>query len=178
MDSDLKKFEAELERLSPMSLPEGLISRMEAAMEGWEEGSGQVSGGINKVVPFPQRMDEEDEEAHRGGSWWAAAACVALLGAVAAMVITADLETNSADRPVARVVKADAVRSVEFAPQSAKRMILDASDQNVFLDGGSQPMRLMRLNYVDRVVFRNAAGEEVHLEVPSVNYRLVPVPTD
>ena len=184
MDSDLKRFEAELERLSPRSLPEGLISRMEAAMEGWEEVSEQVSGEINKVVPFPPRMDEEDEEdredreAHRGGSWWAAAACVALLGAVAAMVITADLESNSADRPVATVGKPEAVRSVEFAPQSAKRMILDASDQNVIMGNGSQPMRLMRLNYVDRVVFRNAAGEEVHLEVPSVNYRLVPVPTD
>jgi len=181
MDSDLKRFEAELERLSPRSLPEGLISRMEAAMEGWEEVSEPVSGEINKVVPFPPRMDEEDREAHRGGSWWAAAACVALLGAVAAMVITADLESNSADRPVATVatvVKPEAVRSVEFAPQSAKRMILDASDQNVIMGNSSQPMRLMRLNYVDRVVFRNAAGEEVHLEVPSVNYRLVPVPTD
>jgi hypothetical protein len=39
-------------------------------------------------------------------------------------------------------------------------------------------MRLMRLDYVDRVVFRNAVGEEVHLEVPSVNYLLVPAPTD
>lgn len=176
MDSELKQFEAELERLSPGSMPDGLISRMEAAMEGWTDVTEEVSGEIDKVVQFPQRSDDGD--VRRGGNWWAAAASVALLGAVAALVITSDLEKNSADNPVASVVNPDAVRTVEFSPQTAKRTILDASDEDVIIANGSQPMRLMRLDYVDRVVFRNADGEEVHLEVPAVNYRLVPVPTD
>ena len=33
MDSELEKIEAELGRLSPECMPEGLIRRMEAAME-------------------------------------------------------------------------------------------------------------------------------------------------
>jgi hypothetical protein len=177
MDSELQRLEAELERLAPGSLPEGLISRMEAAMEGWQEVSEEVSKEIDKVVPFP-RSDENRDARRRGGpSYWAAAASVALLGAVAAMVFTANPQNNeSVDR--GPLVDPDAVRKVEFSPLTAKRTILDASDQNVIIANGSQPMRLMRLDYVDRVVFRNAAGEEVHLEVPSVNYLLVPAPTD
>ena len=37
MDPELQKIEAELERMSAGGMPEGMISRMEAAMEGWEE---------------------------------------------------------------------------------------------------------------------------------------------
>ena len=41
MDPELQKMEAELERMAPGSMPEGMISRMEAAMEGWKDVSWQ-----------------------------------------------------------------------------------------------------------------------------------------
>ena len=60
MDSELERFEAELAKLSPGSLPEGLIARMEAAMEGWEAAPPQEVGESGKVVPFP-KLEEEAE---------------------------------------------------------------------------------------------------------------------
>ena len=51
MDPDLQKMEAELERMAPGRMPEGMISRMEAAMEGWKDVSWQDEQA--KVVPFP-----------------------------------------------------------------------------------------------------------------------------
>ena len=189
MDSDLKKIEAELGRLSPECLPEGLISRMEAAMEGWQEIPGEASGKTEKVVPFPHR---EEEGADRGRparySLWAAAASVALLGGVAAMVFTSSPgardvvvgeEKRNATKPsVTSVLNPDAVSPIELSAKAAKRTILDASERDVIIPNGARPMRLRRVNLVDRVVFLSPDGEEVHVEVPSVNYQLVPVPTD
>jgi hypothetical protein len=70
------------------------------------------------------------------------------------------------------------VQPVEFSPRTAKRKILGASNDSVVIGNGAQPLRVMRLDYVDRIVFRNADGEEIHVEVPAVNYRLIPLATD
>jgi len=186
MDSELQKIEAELERMSAGSMPEGMISRMEAAMEGWQEASGQEEA--EKVVPFPRVEESDRVETSHGKGLWAAAASVALLGGVAAMVLTADptpLEvaskgvTDSAGgNSVATMVDPSSLQTIELAPKTAKRTILDASDRDVIIPNGSRPMRLMRVDLVDRVVFLSPGGEELHLEVPSVNYQLIPAPTD
>jgi len=185
MDPELQKIEAELERMSAGGMPEGMISRMEAAMEGWEEVAEEET---EKVVPFPQVEESDPVETRSGKGLWAAAASVALLGGVAAMVLTADpipLEVADKDgtESVAgdssdTIVNPESVRTIELAPKTAKRTILDASDRDVIIPNGSRPMRLMRVDLVDRVVFLSPSGEEVHLEVPSVNYQLIPVPTD
>lgn len=185
MDPELQKIEAELERMSAGGMPEGMISRMEAAMECWQEVAEEET---EKVVPFPQVEESDHGETRSGKSLWAAAASVALLGGVAAMVLTADpnpLEVvdNAGTESVAgdssaTIVNPESVRTIELAPKTAKRTILDASDRDVIIPNGSRPMRLMRVDLVDRVVFLSPSGEEVHLEVPSVNYQLIPVPTD
>ena len=186
MDPELQKIEAELERMSAGGMPEGMISRMEAAMEGWQEVSQQEE--TEKVVPFPQVEESDHVETRSGKGLWAAAASVALLGGVAAMVLTADpnpLEVadkegaeSVAGNSSATMVNPESVRTIELAPKTAKRTILDTSDRDVIIPNGSRPMRLMRIDLVDRVVFLSPSGEEVHLEVPSVNYQLIPVPTD
>ena len=186
MDPELQKIEAELERMSAGDMPEGMISRMEAAMEGWQEVPQQEE--TEKVVPFPQVEESDRVETGSGKGLWAAAASVALLGGVAAMVLTTDptpLEVvdNAGSESVAgdssaTIVNPESVHTIELAPKTAKRTILDASDRDVIIPNGSRPMRLMRVDLVDRVVFLSPSGEEVHLEVPSVNYQLIPVPTD
>jgi hypothetical protein len=180
MDPELQRFEDELEQLSPSSLPEGLISRMEAAMESWECETSQVADEVDKVVPFPNQEEAVAPEPRRRSSIWAAAASVALLGGVAAMIFTANPaeKSNETVETSSSVVNPSSVRPVEFAPEAAKRTIVDASEPNVIIPNGARPMRLMRFDYVDRIIFRNEAGEEVHLEVPGTNYRLVPAPTD
>ena len=129
-----------------------------------------VSGSISQ--PMPARM----------------AASMALLGGVAAMIITSDPSPlqvaerdpvgNPASDSSATMVNPEALQTIELAPKTAKRTILDSTDRTVIIPNGSKPMRLMRVDLVDRVVFLSPDGEEVHLEVPSVNYQLIPVLTD
>ena len=187
MDPELQKMEAELERMAPGSMPEGMISRMEAAMEGWKDVSWQDEEA--KVVPFP-RAEEKGirQEKKRGKPLWAAVAGMALLGAVAGMVlipeplptgIASNRSENDKSRKASGVTRPPGtVQTIELAPKTAKRTIVDATERNVIIPNGAMPLRLMRVDLVDRVMFSSPGGEEFHLEVPSVNYRVVPAPTD
>tara|TARA_B100000941_G_C28453946_1_gene526733 strand:+ start:701 stop:1264 length:564 start_codon:yes stop_codon:yes gene_type:complete len=187
MDPELKKIEAELERIAPGRMPEGMISRIEAAMEGWKDVSWQDEE--TKVVPFPRVQQKgAPEEERRGKYLWAAVAGMALLGAVAGMVLTSDpmpagiVGKGSGSKAGSGIPagspRPEAPQTIEMAPKTAKRTILDATNGNVIIPNGAEPLRLMRVDLIDRVMFSSPGGEEVHLEVPSVNYRLVPAPTD
>ena len=178
MDSELKRFEAELERLSPGNLPEGLIARMEAAMEGWEEVADAVSQEIDKVVPFPKLEAKGAREERGRGSLWAAAASVALLGAVAGIVLSATPGGGEVAPRRTTFVPAEGVSNIEFAPQTAKRRILDTSDQDIIVTNGAKTYRVSRLNYVDRYEFLGGNGEKMQVEFPAVNFRVTPVVTD
>lgn len=176
MDSELKRFEEELERLSPGSMPEGLIARMEAAMENWESEEGVSPDPVDKVVPFPRAVAVD-----RGGApRWAAAAAVAVLGALTAVFLTSESEPGSnqqAGSSSTGTIAPERAQPVVFAPEVATRKVLRASDEGM-LDDGRHPMGVMRYDYVDRVVFRNELGEELHMEVPSVGWRVFPLVTD
>jgi hypothetical protein len=169
MDLELKQFEEELERLAPAGLPEGLISRMESAMAGWQEAE---PAGDEKVVPFPKVEVESQGGFSRG--FWSAAAAVALLGAVVALV----LPNQTAEKNVAASDAAPEFAAVSFAPTNLDRNIIQAADGGVVFTADERPHRLVRVEYVDRIKFRNAAGEELHVEKPSVNFVLIPVETD
>lgn len=174
MDADLKRFEQELERLSPESLPEGLISRMEAAMQNWE---GVAIAGDNKVVPFPEPGEEKSSPERGRAGVWAAAAAVAVLGAATGLLFTGGPKDPSGgvagreDGASERVVRTD------FLPQATKRQIVNATDGGI-ISNGAQPVRLMRYDFIDRVEFRNENGHEFHVERPAVRYLLVPLATD
>lgn len=170
MDADLRKFEEELERLSPAGMPDGMIARMEAAMEGWQTREEPTQ----KVVPFPGW--NASKGIGRKGNFWAAAAAVALLGAAAALLVPnrgADrlAETNSPAAPDVMVGS--------FAPVNAHRNIINASDEGVVLTNNARPHRAVRLEVVDRIEFRNAAGQKLRVEAsPRVRIVLIPVRTD
>ena len=180
-------MEAELERMAPGSMPEGMISRMEAAMEGWKDVSWQ--GEEAKVVPFPRAEEKSAPQEQKSGKpLWAAVAGMALLGAVAGMVLIPEplptgiasnrLENDKSSKASGVTLPPGTVQTIELAPKTAKRTIVDATERNVIIPNGAMPLRLMRVDLVDRVMFSSPGGEEFHLEAPSVNYRLVPAPTD
>ena len=169
MDGELKQFEEDLERLAPAGMPEGLISRMEEAMAGWQDAA---PGGDEKVVPFPAAEKEDQGGSSRG--FWSAAAAVALLGAVVAFM----LPDQKSDEVVAVPSAESNYAAASFAPTNLDRNIIQASDGGVVFTNGDRPHRLVRVEYLDHVEYRNAAGAELHLEKPSVNFVLIPLETD
>ena len=74
----------------------------------------------------------------------AAAASVALLGGVAAMVLTVEPTPrkvverggSSAGDSTATMINPEALHTIELAPKTAKRTILDASDRDVIINKG------------------------------------------
>ena len=170
MDADLRKFEEELERLSPSGMPDGMIARMEAAMEGWQT----QEEPARKVVPFPGWNGSK--ESGRKGNFWAAAAAVALFGAATALLVP--------NRDANRVAESGTpvmpeVTAASFAPVNAHRNIINASDEGVVMTNNARPHRAVRLEVVDRIEFRNAAGQKLRVEAPPrVRIVLIPVRTD
>ncbi len=173
MDPELQRFEEELERLSPRAMPAGLIARMESVMEGWELGE----EGCGKVLPFPDCKRFGRSRRLAGFGMWGAAAGVALLGCLAGLLVGEHGQPEKG-AVVEGVPASRALQPVVFDPHAAKRRIVCASDRGVVATRGERPMRLLRVEYIDRVVFRNGNGEEVHVERPVVRYILKPVATD
>ena len=177
MDSELRELEEELGRVAPNALPEGLISRMEAAMDGWQENERE-----EKVVPFPAQGPGAGSG--RGG-WWRAVAAVAILGAAAALMVPEGILSRppalATTTPVANTVSnwsGEAVAPVAFQPLSAERDVVRAEKQGVVIMSGNTPHQCVRVEYLDRFEFEGEDGQELHVRKPSVGYILIPVSPD
>ena len=174
MEPDLKEFEEELERLAPAALPEGLIARMEAAMDGWQDAERE-----EKVVPFPAK-----EDVKFGGGLWKAAAAVAILGAAVALLIPAE---ESSSTTVASIspssnsrggwVERD-VAPVSFSPLSAERDVVRTDSQGMIMMKGDTPHRCVRVEYMEHYEFKGEDGQTLRVSKPAVNYVLIPVRPD
>ena len=167
MDADLRKFEEELERLSPAAMPDGMIARMAAAMDGWADAEEE-----EKVVPFP-RGQAEGRGSSRNG-FWAAAAAVALLGALAAFFVP----PNGGSKLAGNSGVATPYLAASFAPVGAERNIVNASDEGFVVMRDAVPHRAVRVEYMDRIELRNDQGERVEVEAPRVRIVLIPVRVD
>ena len=174
MDAELKELEEELERLAPNALPEGLISRMAAAMDGWQEDERE-----EKVVPFPNK---EEEEAPSRSGFWRIAAAVAILGAATALLIPG---TNDPQPTVAAASSGQPVKPMfengaraTFEPVSAERSVVNADQHgNIVLVGGV-PHRLVRVNCLDNYKYVDGSGAQILVKKPSVDFVLIPLRPD
>ena len=173
MDSELKKLEMELERLAPEALPEGMISRMEDAMNGWQENEQE-----EKVVPFPVADSKESR-----GSIWKAVAAMVMLGAATAMLIPTGSEVSAVNLavatpgPVAAPVSLP-VAPVSFEPLSAERDVVSANNHGVVFVGKDVPHRCMRVESLEHYEFEGENGQTLRVSKPSVDYILIPVRAD
>lgn len=167
MDVELKKFEEELERLCPVAMPDGMIARMEAAMDGWQEIDEE-----EKVLPFPGNEDSAPGASRSG--FWAAAAAVAVLGAIVALFVPTGggnaVATNEGHDP--------SYTPASFAPFGASSNIVAASDEGFVMTKDAIPHRAVRVEYMDQIEFRNEQGERLQVEAPRVRILLIPVRVD
>jgi hypothetical protein len=175
MDAELQQFEDDLKQLAPRQMPEDLITRMEAAMEQWEESD-------EKVVQFPA---QPSEGSGARGNFLRAVAGVALLGAAIALVIPGGRDEGnpvagreSAPARVDNVPLIEGVRAADFTPQDGQRRLIDAADQGMIMTHDNLPHRVVRVNSVDHIECTNERGERLLLKVPRVEYLLIPLKTD
>ena len=166
MDAELKKFEEDLERLCPVAMPDGMIARMEAAMDGWQDQTEE------KVVPFP--VHEEGSHGASRSGFWAAAAAVAVLGALVALFVPSGGQDRLADNRGFNPSYSPA----SFSPVGASSNIVAASDEGFVVTRDAVPHRAVRVEYMDRIELKGNQGQILQVESPRVRIVLIPVRVD
>lgn len=116
----------------------------------------------------------------------AAAAAVALLGSLAALIIPqagsgngdAGIAANDGQIFEAPAVAAPAVVASKFSPVGVNRNLRETSDQGVIWRDQVQPHRVMRMIYTDHVRLSNDRGETINVDLPRVEYVILPEKVD
>jgi len=171
-DVSLAGIQAKLRELEPAVPREDLCERLAGVVEG---------------VPFP--VDEKVVMFPRGGQsrgavrkprrpWVSAAAVVGLLGALTAFLVTPTGEPSPVASERRAPARPAAPEEGAFVPAAFGSDVSDTRDLGVRWLGGTRPMRVMRVEYQDKVSFFNDKGERVELEVPRVELVVMPEKID
>jgi hypothetical protein len=163
----LAGLEQRLESMSPAALPPALADAMLATVS-------KVPFPVDeKVVLFPGAAKTASPERARR-PWYAAAAAVAVAGAFSAFMIDGGGTPKAA--PLAE--KSEVRAKDGFMPASVGTGLGDASDEGVVWTRDGKPVRMVRVIYKDRVMYRDAAGKVIEIERPRVEYLMVPEKID
>lgn len=207
MESELQKLEAQLQGIRPAALDDALLDRLTGAVTGTlqhvdgglrsvEAAAARVEpaalnadltarlekivGGLafpvdEKVVLFPGGVApvESGEGKKISPKWWAAAAAVALAGGLSALMVS---PAKEASEPVAAAPSK--VSSGAFVPAGFDSGVSGTDDLGVMWTDERKPVRVVRVVYKDVLRLLNNRGEEVEVEVPRVEYLMVPEKID
>ena len=169
-DAGLRPVEAVTSKLEPAILSESLTERLSEVVE-------RVPFPVDeKVVLFPRGSAAVSEKKVSRPKWYAAAAAVAIAGGLSALLV-------SPSKPVEKLAEAGGAPSVSmdsgaFVPASFGSGVSGTDDLGVMWSGDRKPMRVVRVVYKDVVRFLNEKGEEIEVEVPRVEYLMVPEKID
>lgn len=164
-DADLRPVEAASGKLQPAGLSDSLTERLVGIVD-------QVPFPVDeKVVLFPKGSTAVDEKKKSGSRWWAAAAAVALAGGLSALMVSPSKEAK-------KIVKGSAfpsqVQSGAFVPAAFNSGVSNTDDLGVVWTDEHKPMRVVRVVYMDRVIFTNEKGDRLQRDIPRVEYLMVP----
>ena len=136
MDAELNKLEEELKKLSPLGMPDDMISRLDNAMARWHE---QVPVE-EKIVPLNQEPEEEKRNNWLG---WRSVAAVAVMGAGLAFVSNGTSLTE--DPPVVNSASNNSnsyggIATTAFTPSDARARVTSHNNVGVIWTQSGQPI--------------------------------------
>lgn len=163
-------IESRLAAMQPVALSPVLLDKMLATVT-------RVPFPVNdKVVLFPGAAKPSVKTASRR-PWYAAAAAVAVAGAFTAMMVD--------NKPAAGPVAVPVVKDFSALPKintngivSASSGLQNATDQGVRWTKDGKPMRMVQVEYKDRMKVVNHEGKLIDVEVPRFEYLFVPEKID
>jgi len=203
MNTEFQELEHRLSAMRPAAPDEGLLSRLEDAMEdrlalpvvedarfeAMVRGAhpvkipAELMASLESIVsstPFP--LDDNIVLFTKGSATprfqrrfrpIAAAAAVACLGAMAALFMPTTPRENAVVENHPSAQTKHPISPPGYVPASFGRNVEDASDEGVVLKDG-KPHRVMKIVYKEKGSFINAEGRKVEVEQPRVEYILVP----
>ncbi|MBB5353338.1 hypothetical protein HNR46_003594 [Haloferula luteola] len=176
---EVAQLEARLGRMNPRPPSAALFEKLAAPLERTpflDEA---------KTVRFPVPAAEVVEPS-RGSRfpWLAAAAAVAMAGAWTAVKMSPAAPIrpeSSAGVPVAQnavpIEQAPAADG-HFQPASIDSAVSQTEDLGLQWNRQAQPMRVVRVTYMDRMKLLNEKGEVIETSVPRVEYVVIPEQVD
>lgn len=178
------ELEGHLNQLSPTAVPDDMLSRMSQAMDGWHEHVAEV----DKVLPFTPNKRRVPQIFNKG--MLSAAAAVAVLGAVTALVMPqfsiSQSQSYADSSPAAPASSAATQLSNDTGVLSRSRMaseglshqVTRTTDSGVVFSDDNQPLRCIRVDYIDQVKGVDGSGRNIEIKTPGIDYILIPVQTD
>lgn len=173
-------FENQLRAMRPARVPAVELDRLLGKI-------GDTPFAVNeKIVLFNKANAARAGASERGGFRKilrfdiAAAAAVALLGSMAALMLPTDGGAggpSASGRESAEGSSSLAVSPSHIAPVSRNRIFTGTVDEGVVWQSETQPLRVLRHTFNDRVT-RGGDGGVVSEDLPHVEYSLVPEKVD
>lgn len=166
--TDIQKLEKHLAELSPCSLSENLLSRMEEAMVSWETHLPVEE----KIVPFESQSIKKSYF-----PVWSAAAAVALMAAVGAVFMLPSDDAVS-DQPAAFALNDSAdlqPENSQISPHFSHHLTNASSEGITYAGDDEKPYKVFRIEYTKDVKHIDKDGNVVIKKEPSVDLILVPV---
>jgi len=203
MENENPFMEADLQAFAPCKIDDAFLTRIESCVVGtWVELTDEEAAFENQLRTIsPARFDNAQLDALEAAcldttpsqpsviiampdpkslwtsrSWLAAAAIIALLGAVTALLLPPSIEKPpvTANNGSASTPK---LPLNNFTPASYNRNLNEARSQGVIWRD-SEPQRIIRVVYTERVTLNNSKGETVEVERPRIEYILLPAKVD
>jgi hypothetical protein len=207
MNTELQELEDRLSAMRPTTPDDGLLSRLDDAMEGRlalphvDDGRfeamargarpvkvpAELMAAMESIVaatPFP--LDDNIVLFTKGSAVpsfkrryrpMAAAAAVACLGAAAALFVPSNRSASPVAEQTPPVKDHATISASGFVPASFGRNVQDASDEGIVWKD-NKPHRVVKVVYKELGSFVNAEGKRVEVERPRVEYILVPEKID
>ena len=172
--------ESQLETLAPTALPDHLAARAETILSriSYEEHSKFIS--FTKATPAPSSPQPVPSKKPT----LAIAAAVALCGAAIPFFINPPQDPSHTAATPQPSLATPATPSphhssrAAFAPAGFSTDVRNTNDLGVVWSDDRQPLRVVKVIYIDETKFLNDQGEEIIAEIPRIEYILVPEKID
>lgn len=181
VSEDEAAFAKELQQVRPRGIKTSLMDDLVARI-------GDTPFAMDeKIVLFNKPSSRGSESAERSTVSkvfrmnLAAAAAVALLGSLAALVLPGSSTTQSPAASSETSGQSDFIplpTTSAVAPIGYNRTLVGTSDEGVVWRTETEPYRVLRHTYTDRITTEQVDGETIRQEQPHVEYSLVPEKVD
>jgi len=162
------RFEALLRQATPAPLPADFLMKLEAIT------SSTPFGFEDKILPFP-KAGQAPVTSRKPTSLWRAAAAVAIIGASTALLIPAG---NRSKDPAPSQASISRPSSDHFIPASFDRNVSNFKNEGTIWNADKQPQSVIRVEYKDKIIYKDSMNRTFQIEQPRVQYMSVPVRTD
>jgi hypothetical protein len=161
------RFEAYLRERSPAALPADFLAQLETVV------STTPFAVDEKILLFP-KAGQPVSKSRKPNSMWGAAAAVALVGGFSALMIPdrTPATNNTSLQPQA------SASSSNLVPASFDRNLSNLKSEGVIWNSNHQPQSVIRVEYKDKIIYKDSMNRTFQIEQPRVQYMAVPAKTD